>query len=52
MNNKIKRFLEVTIPTIILQGAVVTTLTYHFGVWGGVLPIATLSVIDVVFTKN
>lgn len=52
MNKKLKRFIEVTFPMIILYGFVVLIVTYKIGFEWGLIAIGIWTIVDVLMTKN
>ena len=52
MNYKLKRFIETTIPLIILYGLTVLILTYKLGLGWGFLAIGVFTIVDVILAKD
>ena len=52
MNCKLKRFIETTIPLIIMYGLVVLITTFYLGLRWGFLAIALFAIVDVVTIKD
>lgn len=47
MNFRLKRFLETTLPIIVLHGFVVAIITSVFGLYVGILPIVIYAIVDI-----
>lgn len=52
MNYRLKRFIEVTIPSVILYGLTVLILTYKIGIEWGFLVIGTFTIVDIVMQRK
>jgi len=52
MNYKLKRFIETTIPVVILYGLVVLILTYNIGIEWGFLAIGVFAIVDIILCRE
>ena len=52
MKERLKRFIETTIPMFILYGLTVLILTYKIGFEWGLMAIGIFAIIDVIMAKK
>ncbi len=50
MNKKTKRFIETTLPMIILYGGANIIMSKFIGVWAGILSILFYAIVDVLMS--
>lgn len=49
MNKRMKRFLETTLPIVILYGLVLVAVTHYVGKEMGIIGVITFAIVDLVF---